>query len=111
MTDRDSIGSRILGNDKKRWSSANLDTTTLPDRIGKCSLMLPEDLTCCREDISFLFFDTFSEKFAHRYLSDKTKSLRIFAFCIGESYIPRDSTYLTFFEMPDREHRMRELEL
>ena len=61
------------------------------------------------EDISWFFFDASFEKFLHRNLSDKTKSLRIFAFSIGETCFFRDLADFGFQEMSDRKKRFGDL--
>lgn len=64
--------------------------------------MLTEDISSGIEDISWLFLDSFFEKFLHRHLPDKTESLRVLSESIWESSCMCNLSYLGLQEVPDR---------
>ena len=80
----DRIVDSILGNDKKSWTTTDLDPLALTDRIAIGSLVYPDYFASLIDDISWFFWEPFFEEFFHRDFTDEAESLRVFAFCIWE---------------------------
>ena len=89
----DSIFLSIFRDDEECWTASDFYTLPLADSIGESSLMLPEDIPTCIEDISWFFGKAFLEKFFQTDCSHEAESLRVFSLCIWESYFLCDCSY------------------
>lgn len=82
----DRIVLSIFGHHEECGSSADLDPSSLSDRIREGSFMLSNDLSHGIDDIPRFFWEAFLEKFLHTHFPDKAESLTVFSLCIRESY-------------------------
>ena len=99
----------IFCDHEERGSSTDFYPSSLSDRIGESSFMLPEYFSRSIDNIPDFFGESFFEKFLHAHFSDEAESLRVSTFSIGKSYLSCEFSSFGFEHSSDGKYRFREL--